>query len=82
MIFKCIILATGTRTISTGRSVPTRNWATFSGLPIVADRPMSWKSLPINPLSLSNARESWLPRLLSAISCTSSIITQRKLCKC
>lgn len=74
--------ATGTLTISTGRWLPTRNWATFSGLPIVADKPMSWKSLPVSHLSLSRARDSWLPRLLSASSWTSSTMTKRTCCRC
>ena len=77
-----IILATGTRMISTRRLLPTRNWATLSGLPMVADKPIIWKSLPIRFLIRSSAKDSWLPRLLSASSCTSSIITHCRLCRC
>ena len=59
-------------TISTSRPSPTRNWATLSGLPMVALSPMNWMSFSATFLIRSRARLSWLPRLLSASSCISS----------
>ncbi len=77
-----IMRATGTLDISTSRPLPTRNLATSSGLPIVAESPTIWNSLLVICRSRSKARESWLPRLLSANSWTSSTTTHLTAWRC
>ena len=66
-------LAAETWTTSTCLPLPTRNWPTLSGLPMVALRPIIWGSSSVSSRTLSRAMLSWLPLLLSASSWISSM---------
>jgi hypothetical protein len=74
-------LGSGTFTTLQYLPGPTRNLATSSALPTVAERPISWNSLPVMRLSLSSASESWAPLLSVASSWTSSTITYLTLAR-
>ncbi len=64
------------------RFVPAMNFAISSGLPTVADKPIRWNSLPVTSNKRSSAMVNCTPRLLSANSCTSSMMTCWTLLRC